>query len=267
MSKTDRFFPRRYTIPTMRILVTNDDGINAPGILALKQALDPLGEVFVVAPDRPRSAAGHAITLHKPLRITETTLLDGARGWAVSGTPTDSTCLGFDVVMEGRADLVFSGINAGPNLGWDVTYSGTVAAAMEGAILGVPGVAISLTGERDPFDFGPAAAFARKLAEQIAEHGMERWTLLNVNVPPVPQEQIAGVMITHQGRRQYVERIDHRVDPRGRDYYWLHGNLHESEIDPGSDVHAVLGNRISVTPIHLDLTAAHLIDRLRKWDL
>jgi 5'-nucleotidase len=251
----------------MRILVTNDDGINAPGILALKQALDPLGEVFVVAPERPRSAAGHAITLHKPLRITRSPLLDGSSGWAVSGTPTDSACLGFDVVMEGRADLVFSGINSGPNLGWDVTYSGTVAAALEGAILGVPAVAISLAGEREPWDYAPAAAFARKLAEQIAIHGMERWTLLNVNVPPVPQTEIAGVSITNQGRRQYVDRIDHRVDPWGRDYYWLHGRLHEADADDGSDVHAVLENRISVTPIHLDLTAPHLIDELRRWDL
>jgi len=251
----------------MRILVTNDDGINAPGILALKQALDPLGEVFVVAPERPRSAAGHAITLHKPLRITKTALLDGSEGWAVSGTPTDAACLGFDVVMEGRADLVFSGINAGPNLGWDVTYSGTVAAAMEAAILGVPAVAISLAGERGTFDYGPSADFARCLGEQIDRHGMEQWTLLNVNVPPVPREEIAGVSITHQGRRQYVDRIDHRVDPWGRDYYWLHGRLHETESDPGSDVHAVLEKRISVTPIHLDLTAPHLMDRLREWDL
>ncbi len=252
----------------MRILVTNDDGIHAPGILALKQALEPLGEVFVVAPERPRSAAGHAITLHKPLRITETALLDGSRGWAVSGTPTDSACLGFDVVMEERADLVFSGINSGPNLGWDVTYSGTVAAALEAAILGVPAIAISLAGESGPFDYSAAAQFARKLAGQVAEHGMEPWTLLNVNVPPVPADRIAGVSITHQGRRQYVDRIDHRVDPWGRDYYWLHGRLHEEEeIDAGSDVHAVLENRISVTPIHLDLTAPHLIPRLREWRL
>jgi len=251
----------------MRILVTNDDGIHAAGLLELKQALEPLGEVFVVAPERPRSAAGHAITLHKPLRITETSLADGSRGWAVSGTPTDCASLGFDVVMEGRADLVFSGINSGPNLGWDVTYSGTVAAAMEGAILGVASVAISLAHEQEPFDYRVSAAFARRLTERIAEHGMEPWTLLNVNVPPVAADEIRGVAITHQGRRQYVDRIDRRVDPWGRDYYWLHGSLREEVPDPGSDVHAVLENRISVTPIHLDLTAAHLIPRLREWEL
>lgn len=251
----------------MRILVTNDDGIHAPGILALKQALEPLGEVFVVAPERPRSAAGHAITLHKPLRITETTLNDGTLAWAVSGTPTDCATLGFDVIMEQKADLVFSGINAGPNLGWDVTYSGTVAAAIEGAILGVPSVAISLAGETRPFEYTASAAFARRLAEKVAAEGMERWTLLNVNVPAVPQEQISGIAVTHQGRRQYVDRIDKRIDPWGRDYYWLHGKLHEDVIDQGSDVHAVLENRISVTPIHLDMTATHLLGRLRDWNL
>src|ERR1041385_19845 len=141
----------------MRILLTNDDGINAPGIHALKRELDALGEVIIVAPERPRSATGHAITLHKPLRIEEVALPDGSHGWASNGTPSDCVTLGFDVVLEGRVDMVFSGINAGPNLGWDLTYSGTVSAAMEGAILGVPSVAISVARERGPFDFAPAA--------------------------------------------------------------------------------------------------------------
>src|ERR1051325_3006401 len=158
----------------MRILLANDDGIHAPGIHAVKAAREELGEVFVVAPERPRSAAGHAITLHKPLRITETTLNDGTAAWAVSGTPTDCTTLGFDVIMEQKADLVFSGINAGPNLGWDVTYSGTVAAAIEGAILGYPAFAISVAGEGGVSDFAPAAAFARRLAEQIRDRGIDR---------------------------------------------------------------------------------------------
>src|SRR5437773_8203092 len=162
----------------MRILLTNDDGINAPGIHALKRAIEPLGEIFMVAPERPRSASGHAITLHKPLRIDEVQLPDGTQGWASNGTPSDCVTLGFDVVMDGRVDLVFSGINAGPNLGWDLTYSGTVSAAMEGAILGVPSIAVSVAGERGPYDFALAAGFARRLAEAVTEHGMEKWTLL-----------------------------------------------------------------------------------------
>jgi len=251
----------------MRILLTNDDGINAPGLHALKRALEPLGEVVVVAPERPRSASGHSITLHKPLRIEEIWLPDGSRGWATNGTPSDCVTLGYDVVMEGRADLVFSGINDGPNLGWDLTYSGTVSAAMEGAILGMPSVSVSIAGDRGPYDYGPAAAFARRLAEVVIEHGLERWTLLNVNVPPVPPEEIQGVAITHQGRRQYVDRIDKRVDPWGRAYYWLCGSLEEDVPNPGSDVHAILENRISVTPVHLDMTATRLLPRLREWNL
>ncbi|MGC8667230.1 MAG: 5'/3'-nucleotidase SurE [Chthonomonadales bacterium] len=251
----------------MRILLTNDDGVNAPGLGALKRALDAIGEVVVVAPERPRSASGHSITLHKPLRITEVDLPGGGKGWASNGTPSDCVTLGFDVVMEGRADLVFSGINAGPNLGWDLTYSGTVSAAMEGAILGVPSVAISVAGDRPPYDYGAAAEFAVRLARSIVQHGLEPWTLLNVNVPAIPRDQIAGVSITHQGRTQYVDRIDRRTDPWGRPYYWLCGNLKEDAPDPGSDVHAVLQGYISVTPVHLDLTAHHLLAELEQWSL
>src|SRR5256714_12462462 len=147
---------------SMRILLTNDDGIEARGIRILRQALLPLGEVFLVAPERPRSASGHSITLHKPLRLREISLEDGSI-WSSNGTPSDCVTLGFDVVMEGKADLVFSGINSGPNLGWDLTYSGTVSAAMEGAILGIPSIAISVAGDRGPLDYGPAAEFAARL--------------------------------------------------------------------------------------------------------
>lgn len=251
----------------MRILLTNDDGINAPGIHALKAALDPLGEVVVVAPERPRSASGHSITLHKPLRLGEVKLPDGSTGYASNGTPSDCVTLGFDVVMEGRCDLVLSGINDGPNLGWDMTYSGTVSAAMEGAILGMPSIAISIAGDRGPYDYPAAAEFGARLASQVREHGLEHWTLLNVNIPAVPRDEIRGVAITHQGRRQYVDRIDKRIDPSGKPYYWLSGSLREDEPDPGSDVHTVLEGRISVTPVHLDLTAYQHLDRLRSWRL
>lgn len=251
----------------MRILLTNDDGINAAGIHALKAALDPLGEVFIVAPERPQSASGHAITLHKPLRIDEVELPDGSRAWATNGTPTDCVSLGFDEILEGRVDLVVSGINAGPNLGWDVTYSGTVAGAMEGAILGAAGIAVSVAGDRGPYEYQPAAEFTRQLAERVRDHGLDRWTLLNVNVPAVPREEIRGISITHQGRRAYVDRVDRRVDPWGKPYYWLCGTLADEKAEPGSDVEAVLQRRISVTPIHLDMTASYMLDKLRAWPL
>jgi 5'-nucleotidase len=252
----------------MRILLTNDDGIDAPGIHALIHVLRPLGELFVVAPERPRSASGHSITLHKPLRLTETELPGGIIGWACNGTPTDCATLGYDVVMEQRVDLVISGINAGPNLGWDVTYSGTVSAAMEGAILGAPAIAVSVAGEMDGrFDYSAAAHFTAELAVNVAQHGLEKWTLLNVNVPPVPVHAIRGVRITHQGRRQYVDRVDRRLDPRGRPYYWLAGSLKEETPDEESDVHAVLENCISVTPIQLDLTSYRHLSTVAGWGL
>ncbi len=254
----------------MRILLTNDDGVHAPGILAAKIALDALGEVFLVAPERPRSAAGHAITLHKPLRITPLRLANGQHAWATNGTPTDCVTLGYDIVMEGRCDLVVSGINAGANLGWDLTYSGTVAAALEGAILGLPSLAVSLVYERGTtpeLDFSTAASVTARLARQMASDPLPPNTLLNVNVPFVPGSELRGTVITHQGRREYVDRIVVRDDPAGRPYYWQAGSIREDVPDMGSDVHAVLNNQISVTPVQLDMTAYSLLDRLRGWKL
>lgn len=254
----------------MRILLTNDDGIYAPGIHAMKTALETLGEVFMVAPERPRSAAGHSITLHKPLRVTPMTLPNGMKGHAVSGTPTDSVTLGYDIVMEGRCDLVVSGINNGPNLGWDLTYSGTVAAAFEGAVLGMPAIAVSVTAQGvsgDGIDFLPAAEFTARLARQLLTDPLPRHTFLNVNVPHVTASELKGATVTHQGRREYVDRIVKRLDPGGRPYYWQAGSLREDTPDPGSDVHAVLENRISVTPVQLDLTDYTLLDQLRGWQL
>jgi len=254
----------------MRILLTNDDGILAPGILAARDALSALGDVFVVAPERPRSAAGHAITLHKPLRITPTTLPDGGLGYATSGTPTDCVTLGYDIVMEGRCDLVVSGINSGANLGWDLTYSGTVAAAIEGAVLGLPAIAISLVldyGNHEALGFGPAAECTVRVARRLQADPLPRHTFLNINVPNVAASALRGVMITHQGKREYVDRIVTREDPAGRPYYWLAGSIREDVPDPGSDVHAVLDNQISVTPVHLDMTAYPLLERLRGWQL
>ena len=254
----------------MRILLTNDDGIHAPGILAVKAALDAIGEVWMVAPERPRSAAGHAITLHKPLRITPISLPNGMKGYATNGTPTDCVTLGFDVLLKGECDLVVSGINAGPNLGWDLTYSGTVAAAIEGAVLNVPSFAISVAADdatRGSIDYGPAAAFAAMLTRQMAADPLPPHTLLNVNVPPVAESALQGVVITHQGRREYVDRVIPRQDPSGRPYYWLAGSIREDTPDPGSDVHAILENKISVTPVQLDMTAYPLMQRLQRWPL
>jgi 5'-nucleotidase len=249
----------------MRILVTNDDGIHALGLLALRAALLRLGEVVAIAPDRPRSACGHAVTLHKPLRLTPVEL-PGGTGYASNGTPSDCVALGVGEQVGPAPDLVVAGINAGPNLGWDLTYSGTVAAAMEAAICGLPSIAISVT-SYTATDFAQAAEFAAYLSQVVIQHGLPQDTFLNVNVPALPASEIKGVAVTHQGRLIYENRIERRTDPRGGDYYWFSGDRVDHRGQPGSDIEAVAKNRISVTPVHLDLTDHTMLARLRVWDL
>jgi 5'-nucleotidase len=257
------------------VLITNDDGVQAPGLLALYNALSAAGfRVVVCAPDRPRSASGHAITLHKPLRIKKVTLANGAEAFACSGTPADCSALGLLEVatpnMAGveKVDCVVSGINHGPNLGWDVTYSGTVAAAIEATIYGYPAIAVSVASYADHLHYEPVAQFvARSLVPQVLEHGLPRATLINVNAPDVPGEEVRGVRVTVQGDRQYVDRLEKRLDPTGKPYYWLGGALHTVEAKPGTDTRAVGEGYISVTPIQLDLTHHVLLPDLANWKL
>lgn len=238
------------------ILLTNDDGVGAEGILALRRAVDPLGDVVVCAPDRPRSASGHAITLHKPLRASEVRTPDGCTAFATSGTPSDCVMLAFVRLLARRPDLVISGINDGPNMGWDLTYSGTASAAMEAAILGAPAFAISLVSTRGlrDHDFEPASRFAADLAARLLEHPLPPARFLNVNVPQTPEGHITGVRITRQGVRRYPGSAEERVDPWGRKYYWIGGELPEDELIPGTDVESVAHGYISVTPIQMDMT-------------
>ncbi|MFB3881779.1 MAG: 5'/3'-nucleotidase SurE [Armatimonadota bacterium] len=250
----------------MRILITNDDGVHAPGLLALYRALRPLGQVTAIAPERPRSACGHAITLHKPLRLRPVEMPDGAAGYASNGTPADCVALGASEHLGGPPDLVVSGINLGPNLGVDMTYSGTVAAAMEAAICGLPSFAISVASYQQPI-FGPAAEFAAYLAQALVRRAGTSSGFLNVNVPAVAKDQIHGVRITHQGRIRYTNRIERRTDPRGGAYYWLTGERVDRSEHAGGDFDAVEANWISVTPVRLDLTDEPALDSLAAWDL
>jgi 5'-nucleotidase len=241
------------------ILVSNDDGIHSEGIIALAEALGPLGEVVVAAPDRERSAVSHSLTLHRPLRVEEL----GPRRFAVDGTPTDCVNLAVNGILGRRPVLVVSGINKGANLGDDVTYSGTVSAAMEGTLLGVPSLAVSLIG-RSAFRFDAAAAFAARLAAWVLERGLPSDTLLNVNVPPMDDGQpIRGFALTRMGRRRYGDAIVEKVDPRGKKYYWIGGEELQFADEEGTDFHAVSVGLISVTPIHLDLTNYKSFDALR----
>ncbi|HLF27258.1 MAG TPA: 5'/3'-nucleotidase SurE [Anaerolineae bacterium] len=245
----------------MNILVTNDDGYNAPGLLALKTALAQVGTVLVVAPEHNFSASGHVKTLHKPLRISEVSLADGVRAYAASGAPSDCVALVLLGALDFKPDLIFSGINPNCNLGHDVTYSGTVTAAMEGAIGGVPSVAVS-TASAETY---PAAAdFAARLAVRVIEKGLPRGILLNVNVPRLP---LHGVRITRMGQRVYRDELVVRHDPRGRPYYWIGGEQPSGVPDEGTDIHAIENGYISVTPIQLDLTAQVWIDPLQGWNL
>lgn len=255
--------------PPLRILVSNDDGIHSPGLFALKCALEREGhEVTVCAPHRPRSAASHAITMHKPLRLHEFTFPDGGKGYSGSGTPADCATLGLAELMNNRADLVVSGINHGANLGWDVIYSGTVAAAMEASILGFPSIAVSIASYDDNLYWDTAANFvAQTLVPKIAANGLPPFTLLNVNAPNLPADQIRGVRLAVQGDRHYVDRIEKRIDPAGRAYYWLSGHLLDGDPPADADTRAVAEGYIAITPIQLDMTAHGLLRDLRGWGI
>ncbi len=233
----------------MSILLSNDDGITSEGLVALQQALVSLDEVWVVAPDRDQSAVSHSVTLHRPLRIEQT----GPRAFRVDGTPTDCINLAINGILRERPRLVISGINRGANLADDITYSGTVSAAMEATLLGVPAIAVSVVG-REPFDCAPAAAFARQLAAAVLRDRLPPDTLLNVNVPDLPSHQIKGFALTRQGKRRYGDAIVENVDPRGKKYYWIGGNDLDFVDAEGTDFSAIQRGLISVTPLHLDLT-------------
>lgn len=252
----------------MHILLTNDDGITAPGLLALVQEVRQLGKVTVLAPDRNWSASGHVKTLHRPLRVKEVQLADGTRALASDGAPSDCVALAVLGLLPEKVDLVVSGINPNANLGHDVTYSGTVTAAMEAAIWGLPGIAVSLdaSDNHEPdLDFGPAAHFARQVVQAVVENSLPENVLLNVNVPYLAEDQIRGVRITRQGLRVYRDLLDSRKDPRGVPYYWIGGDAPTGLPEEGTDFGALAEGAVSVTPLHLDLTAHHTLERLRDW--
>lgn len=280
------------------ILLTNDDGIEAPGLQALLRALQPLAQVTVLAPDHNWSAAGHTKTMHKPLRVRpysfNHTTLDlrqdpasepgSARGespvkkpdrladgeperveaYTTSGAPSDCVTLALLGILEEKPDLVVSGINQGANLGYDLTYSGTVAAAMEAVIAGLPAVAISLD-SYDGQDFEHAARMGARVVKQVADRGLPDGVFLNVNVPYRPAEELAGVAITRLGRRVYRDLLLERRDPRGRPYYWIGGEPPSGHLDEGTDIWALAHGYVSITPVHLDMTAYDLLPNLEDW--
>lgn len=252
----------------MRILLTNDDGVISSGIQALAKLLADEGELAaVVAPDRERSGMGHAITVTKPVRVQAMdrgAFPDGSQAYSCDGTPTDCVTIGLDVLFP-DADFVVSGINQGPNLGDDVTYSGTVCAAMEGVILGRPSLAVSLACR--PADGAKhnetAAAATAAVLRYLKTHPLEEGVLLNMNVPNKPPEEIKGFMLTRRGIRRYTEKFTCMKDPHGKDYYWIAGKI-EDVLEEGTDVTAVAQGYISLTPVHMDMTQYELLESMRS---
>jgi len=240
-----------------RILITNDDGINAPGIKALEQSLAPVGEVTVIAPDREMSATSQAITLHSPMRVQR---IDD-RHYAIGGTPADSVILAFYKILPQRPELVVSGINPGGNMGENVVYSGTVGGAMEAAVHGVPSFAISLASRKD-VDFSSAAGFAAQLAAQILEEGLEPGVCLNVNVP---RGEVRGVRVTRQSQKISQNMVLEQKDPRGRPHYWLDETVEFTDAEPDSDYAAILAHEISVTPLQVDRTHYPSLNPITRW--
>jgi 5'-nucleotidase len=243
------------------ILVTNDDGVYSPGIQVLAKRLREIDTVVIVAPDRERSAAGHSMTLHRPLLIEE--VKEGM--YSVNGTPTDCVNIAVKGLLKDVPKLVVSGINKGPNLGDDVTYSGTVAGAIEGILLGIPAFAISLAARED-FRFAEAAEVAFHTSARIVQDGLPAGTFLNINVPNVPMDKIQGTLITRLGKRIYHQMTVERVDPRGKKYYWIGGGEPDWEREEGTDLDAVDRMFVSITPLHLDMTDYASFDRLRSME-
>lgn len=245
----------------MRILVTNDDGIQSPGITALAKALAGIGEVWIVAPDRERTAVAHAVTLHKPLRLHQM----APRVFAVNGTPVDCVNLALLKIMPKRPVIVVSGINKGVNLGDDVMYSGTVSAAMEGTILGVPSVAVSQEG-LDTFRFDVGATYAARVVRLVLAKGLPEETLLNVNIPDRARREIKGVRVTCLSRRRFHNPIIEKHDPHGRKYYWIAGKRVSWSRSKDADHEAIEEGMVSVTPIRLDSTNHGVLDQFRAWE-
>jgi 5'-nucleotidase len=254
------------------ILVTNDDGVTAPGIFALAQEMRKLGKVTILAPDHNWSASGHVKTMHRPLRVKEVQLMDGSPAFACDGAPSDCVGLALLGVVKEPIHIVVSGINPNANIGHDITYSGTVTAALEAVIQGIPGVAVSLDSPENHLgilDYEPAARAAKRVVAQLMEAGFPSKTAININVPYLKDQEIKGVCITRQGQRVYLDQLDHRKDPRGKSYYWIGGEAPTGVVEDGTDYGAIKGGYVSVTPLQLDLTAYQIQRQLEQlnWDL
>jgi 5'-nucleotidase len=248
----------------VRILLTNDDGINAKGIHALISELNSLAEIYVAAPDRERSGTGHSITVFEPIKVSSARLPGVKAGWIIGGTPVDCVKLAISKLIPEKIDLVVSGINHGSNLGTDVVYSGTVSAAAEGVIMGSPSIAVSYDSSDKDADFDFTARFAKQIIKTLIKEGIGKETLININVPAINPQDLKGIRVTSLGVRNYDNLFEEYKDPRGNTFYWLGGGVLEEEQKLDSDVYAAQHGYISITPIHLDLTDYRLIEKYKS---
>lgn len=249
------------------ILVTNDDSISAKGILSLVEAMKPLGDIVVVAPDKPQSGMGHAITIHQPLRLKISHQFEGIEAYTCSGTPVDCVKLAMFDVLDRRPDLLVSGINHGSNAATNVLYSGTMSAAVEGAIEGLPSVGFSLLDFDADADFKASAHYAQIIAKSVLKNGMQKGVCLNVNIPKGKKSALKGIKVCRQGRAFWEDAFDKRKDPFGGDYYWLTGSFKKSDKGEDTDLWALEHNYVTVVPTHFDMTAHLSIAELTEWDL
>lgn len=249
----------------MKILISNDDGIDSPGIQKLAEALKEIGDILVVAPRTEQSAVGHAITMKIPLRVTEYYSHGKFFGYAVEGTPADCIKMGIKNILKEVPDIVVSGINNGSNSAINIIYSGTVSAAREAAIMDVPSIAVSVASHVVE-DFSYAARVAQKIVKMVEQRGLKPGTLLNVNVPNVKEEEIKGIVLTKQGKSKWDDVYEERIDPYGKKYYWLTGELIALDNDMGTDQFALKSNYVTITPIHFDLTDYETYEEMKSWN-
>lgn len=250
------------------ILVTNDDGITAPGIRSLIDMMKPFGDIYVVAPDSPQSAMGHAITINSTLNLEEMRLKGGAeKEWSCSGTPVDCVKIACDKILPRKPDLCVSGINHGSNSSINVIYSGTMSAAVEAGIEGVPAIGFSLCDLSYHADFSAAEEFVKQIVKEALTKRIPKGVVLNVNIPKLPKEELKGIRICRQAEARWDEEFEQRTDPRGRDYFWMTGHFVNMDNGKDTDEWALENGYISVVPVQFDLTAYHALENLKKWEL
>ena len=249
------------------ILITNDDGFSSKGIKALINAVKNLGKILIVAPDSPQSGMGHAISVNKPIRCYKTNFFDSVEAYCCTGTPVDCIKMGLYLLKDKKPDLILSGINHGSNVSTNILYYGTMSAAVEGALSGIPSVGYSLTDYSDDADFQYSEKIVQIISKKVIKEGLKKGTCLNVNIPNIKENQIKGIKVCRQGRAFWDDTFDHRKDPLGKDYYWLTGSFSSKEQALDTDINYLENNYVTIVPTQFDMTCHDSVDELKKWKL